>query len=69
MAPLHLAVQNDNYKIVKMLLQHGAGTELRNQEGQTVAEVAKVYSSPEVIALLEKTWSESASTVPAGRVN
>src|SRR5262249_44594816 len=52
--PLHLALRNDNFAIVKFLLDNGADINILDKNGKSPFDIAVHYSSDEVIGLLEK---------------
>lgn len=40
MTPLHCAVNAENVDLVKVLVEHGADVKLKNNQGETAAELA-----------------------------
>ena len=52
--PLHKAVAMDNKEIVKVLLDHGARTDLKDQWGQTPLELATKLGHSEVADMIRK---------------
>ena len=53
--PLMLAVWNDQAETVKILLQAGAKTELKNKKNQTALDIAKELEYQEIEALLKSS--------------
>ena len=49
-APLHFAVENGSWEIVRLLLEHGAKTEVRDCEGWTPLQMAIRYTDDTSIA-------------------
>lgn len=53
--PLHLAIQQNNHKLVYLLLKHGASLESRSNTGLTPLHVAARFGNIELVKfLLEK---------------
>jgi hypothetical protein len=50
--PLHLAIQNGNIDIIKMLLADGCNLGERNAEGRTPLELATAMNNDEIVRLL-----------------
>ena len=55
--PLLIAVKNNNIKIIKMLLNHGADIETRNKDGESPLSVAIQKNKIELIEMLLKNKS------------
>ncbi|XP_014290388.1 ankyrin-3 [Halyomorpha halys] len=49
--PLHLAVENNRYKIAKKLIKSGANVNIKNSDGKTVFDVAKSLDRKEILNL------------------
>ena len=53
--PLHHAIKNRNYNVIRFLLSHGARTDLVDRKGQTALFLAQDYDlDKDVITLVEK---------------
>lgn len=50
--PLHLAAQTGNSSVSEILIEQGAGIDLRNTALQTPLHLAAIYGSPEVLTLI-----------------
>lgn len=64
-SPLHLAVINKNYETVKILIQRGAKTDIKNNEGETPYDLALSIGDSIIINLLKR----EPSHMPVGRIN
>lgn len=51
--PLAFAVLRNRTAAVRLLLERGARTDVRDQQGRSLLEIARASASPEVIAVLE----------------
>lgn len=51
--PLHEAIGQKKYDFVKLLLEHGASKQLRNQDGFSPADFVKRANDPQLNAILE----------------
>lgn len=51
--PLAFAVLRNRTAAVTLLLDRGARTDVRDQQGRSLSEIARAIASPEIIALLE----------------
>ena len=64
---LHMAAYNGQLRTCKLLLEHGARTDLVNRYGETPLDAARASKRPESRAcaeLLEKWWSQNAGGHP-----
>jgi acyl-CoA-binding protein len=52
LTPLHFAVDRGNAELVKILLDHKANQTLKDNEGQTPMEIAKICEYEEIVELL-----------------
>ncbi|KAI0269072.1 ankyrin repeat-containing domain protein, partial [Russula aff. rugulosa BPL654] len=52
--PLHQASANGRIEIVRLLIEHGANVEAKNDEGETPLDVARVVQREEIIKLLSE---------------
>lgn len=55
---LHWAAQKSDLKMIKLLLDSGAQTEIKNTNGQTAMDLAKQRGDDEVLELLQKAGSK-----------
>lgn len=51
---VHVAVEQHNIQVVRLLLERGTDTKLRNPEGLTALEVAEVLGSWEMLELFRR---------------
>ena len=51
--PLHIAVESDNLSAIRVLLDLGADTSIKNRNGRTPRELAYLKNEKEVINLFE----------------
>jgi hypothetical protein len=51
--PLHYACRQGHHLIVRFLLHTGADLQSRNNDGWTPEDLARVYSHPQVVAMLQ----------------
>jgi ankyrin repeat protein len=69
MTPLMLAVATDspNPRIVRMLLDHGADTDVKSTDGERALDWAKKFNHPEILGLLGGAPAEAKAVLqPAG---
>ena len=52
--PLMLAVDLDNKDVAKMLLRAGADVRMKNSDGRTVFDEARMYKKKEMLEVLEQ---------------
>ncbi len=51
--PLHIAFLGGHINVVKMLLSYGADTDVRNDDDELIAEIAKTWGHQDLITLLK----------------
>ena len=61
--PLFCAVCNNKVEIVKLLLDNGADTNVKNGCNQTPLDIAREYNCTEIIEILESPMIKSANKV------
>ena len=66
---LHLAVQNGNIDIVKMLLDAGNDLNAVNAEGQTPLDLAITTNNAEIVRLLVEHKNMAKVPMPTGTTN
>ncbi len=59
--PLHVAAQNNDFDMIKLLLEHGADKTYLNNEGKTALDIAKEKSYKTIIDLLQDKPAENPS--------
>jgi len=55
--PLHIAAEEGHYEMVKLLISHGAGVDIRDTGSQTPSDLALVRGHRDVVKLLSRTSS------------
>jgi len=52
--PLHLAVKNQNFEIIKFLVEHGADLSIKNEQNQTPDELAAQLENNKITNFLKQ---------------
>ncbi|XP_020915725.1 ankyrin repeat and EF-hand domain-containing protein 1 [Exaiptasia diaphana] len=56
--PIMRAIESSREDVVEFLIAKGAKIQLPNKKGHTALDVAKAYSDPRVVAMVQKRWDE-----------
>jgi ankyrin repeat protein len=58
MTPLHFVARGGRTEFVRLLLEHGADANVRDEFGDTPSQLASRYELPEIVELLSEYGAE-----------
>ncbi|XP_057289679.1 ankyrin repeat and EF-hand domain-containing protein 1-like isoform X1 [Hydractinia symbiolongicarpus] len=56
--PMMRAIESSKADVVQLLIERGAKIQVENKKGQTALDIAKAFSDPRIISIVQTRWDE-----------